>query len=136
LNTIARYETSREPSGEALLKLGKIATLNHHWDLSDFFYTRYLDDVLKDFNRHVVHVPATDSEPSRGYLQLGLRGDHELRYAHIFNMLLGLSRVEDVDVNKKARDLILQADKWLVEEMGLKPAAKETSTAKERKAKQ
>jgi transcriptional regulator with XRE-family HTH domain len=136
LNTIARYETSREPSGEALLKLGNVAALNLHWDLSSLFYSHYLDEVLKDLHLPVVQIPATGSEPSRGYLLLGLRGDHELRYAHIFNMLLAASRVKDADVSKKARDLILQADKWLVEEMGLKPVANETSTAKEKKAEQ
>jgi transcriptional regulator with XRE-family HTH domain len=121
LNTIARYETSREPSGEALLKLDHIALLNHHWDLSSLFQIHYLDDVLKDFNHHVVKIPATDSEPSRGYLLLKLRGDQELRYAHILDMLLTLSRVKDADVSQKARDLLLEADKWLVEEMGLAP---------------
>src|SRR5947209_4539079 len=65
LNTIARYETSREPSGEALVKLARMATIDFRWDLANFFYTRYLDGVTKQFHLSKTSVPATDSEPSR-----------------------------------------------------------------------
>jgi transcriptional regulator with XRE-family HTH domain len=119
LNTIARYETAREPSGEALLKLGDLASVSHHWDLSELFHTRYLDDVLKNFHRTVISLPATDGEPSHGYLVMRLRGDDEVRYGHVLRSLLSLSGTDRPDLSKKARDMILQANKWLVEEVGM-----------------
>jgi transcriptional regulator with XRE-family HTH domain len=119
LNTIARYETSREPSGEALKQLGDLAMKKNHTDLGHFFYTRYLDDVLKGVAPRVTGIPATDSEPARGYLLLELRGDDEMDYARLFRNLLFASRE-----SKRVRELLLQLDKWTLEEMGLQSSSK------------
>jgi transcriptional regulator with XRE-family HTH domain len=102
LNTIARYETSREPTGEVLL-LSDLAEQHGHFQLRDFFRTRYIDEVFRKLNFQLLMVPRTKSEPARGYLMLRLEGDAELEYAQSVLSIHAASRSTDSETRQKAR---------------------------------
>ena len=48
VTTVARYETSHPPSGQALLRLAHVAKKNGKVDLSTRFLALYLEEVLSD----------------------------------------------------------------------------------------
>lgn len=133
LNTIARYETTRDPSGQALEQLSDMAFARQYPDLGYLFYFRFLEGVLGNYPMRVTSIPATDGKPSRGYLVLKLSGDDELRYARLFETLFLASR--SPSLGKRADGLLLQLDKAMVEEKWIKPISEEPSTAKLRKEK-
>lgn len=103
INTIARYETSREPSGEVLLTLSELAEKHGHFQWRDFFRTRYIDEVFGKLNFQLLMVPRTANEPARGYLMLRLEGDAELEYAQSVLSIHAASRSTDNGTRQKAR---------------------------------
>jgi transcriptional regulator with XRE-family HTH domain len=102
LHTIARYETYRPPSGEALLKLANVAEQHGHLQSRDFFRIHYVDEVFKELGFQVLMVPPTESEPARGYLMSTLRRGSEFGYAQSFLSVLAATRSTDADVSRTA----------------------------------
>jgi hypothetical protein len=72
VTTIARYETNGPPRGEVLLRLRDIAQGQGLLELSSKFELLYIDDVLKNLGSRLTMVPATRTEPARGFLIMSL----------------------------------------------------------------
>jgi transcriptional regulator with XRE-family HTH domain len=100
INTIARYETSREPTGEVLLKFADVAEQHGHWQLCDYFRTRYVDEVFKNLGSRLITIPKTKNDPARGYLILRLNSEHALHGAQNFLVLLSGLDSSDPEIRK------------------------------------
>lgn len=69
LNTVARYETTNPPRGEALLRLAKIADENNLPDIAARFRRLHFDEILSLQPNLVIDAPA-----KTGWLIMRLSG--------------------------------------------------------------
>jgi transcriptional regulator with XRE-family HTH domain len=92
LNTIARYETSRVPTGEVLLMLALVAEQHGHLQWRDFFRTRYVADAFEKLTFQLLVVPKSGKEAEHGYLMVRLEGAEEIRAAQRFMDSIGRRR--------------------------------------------
>jgi transcriptional regulator with XRE-family HTH domain len=115
LNTIARYETSREPSGDVLLMLADLAEKNGHLQLSSFFRTHYLAQVSPKVQSRLLTVPGTQSEPPHGFLTWDPKGVKELRYAQACNFAFGLARSTVPDTIRKIDEAFAALEAVVIE---------------------
>jgi len=76
LNTVARYETTNPPSGEALLRLAKIADENALSDLAARFRRLHLDENLSNMPNLVI-----DAQAETGWLLMRLDGRKQIEEA-------------------------------------------------------
>lgn len=76
LNTVARYETTNPPSGEALLRLAKIAEENSLSDLAARFRRLNLDEKLSHMPNLVI-----DAQAETGWLLMRLHGRKQIEEA-------------------------------------------------------
>ncbi len=93
--TIARYETSRSPSGEALLKLRSIAEQNGHYDLAAIFDATYLEDALRDRQVGLVTLPQDAEGLTKSFLVARLDGPEQIELAQRFMRQLAGSEPGD-----------------------------------------
>jgi transcriptional regulator with XRE-family HTH domain len=78
VTTVARYETSHPPSGEALLRLANIAADHGKIELSEEFKFLYLEEVLQTLNFNLIVSKAQPGRDTKGYLILRLSGQQEI----------------------------------------------------------
>src|SRR3954451_13966989 len=87
LNTIARYETDQPPTGKVLLKIANVAALNRHRELSEYFSSRYYDEVFEKPAQIVMKI-ATHDRPVEGWYMQKLVGDREVKLAQQIMLIL------------------------------------------------
>src|SRR4051794_11152584 len=66
LNTVARYETTNPPRGEALLRLAEIAKAKSLPDLAARFRQLHLDEIL--FNTGLANTLSVNPDTGTGWL--------------------------------------------------------------------
>jgi transcriptional regulator with XRE-family HTH domain len=88
LNTIARYETAREPEGLVLLRLAQIARAEGHSDLAwefDYAFLGWITDATRGNEIFfATYAPPLDS----GLLMLTLHNPEEMHLAVKFHLVL------------------------------------------------
>jgi transcriptional regulator with XRE-family HTH domain len=104
LNTIARYETTRPPSGDVLLLLAEVAEQYGHFPSSDLFRTHYVEELFDKLKVRLLVAPETPGGRVRGYLMQKLHGKRELVNAENFLTVLDATQSEDPDVIRRALD--------------------------------
>ena len=74
ITTVARYETTHPPRGDALLRLAKIAVQNDLPDLAARFQRLHLDEVLSGLHFNLV----VDEQAKTGWLIMKLNGQPQI----------------------------------------------------------
>jgi hypothetical protein len=118
VTTVARYETSHPPRGDALLRLAEIAdqAIPKHREtqtdlikLRENFRRMYAEDVLQKIGFQLSLVPKTRSRPVQAFLLLKLEGAEEVLGAHSFYNLIVASRSKTNPERKKAATVALNS---------------------------
>ena len=101
LNTVARHETSRPPSGEMLFKLAQLAAKNQQtFPQRDIFFSAYADELGKSRFELTV-LPRTKNRPALGIPHGVFEGDEELKAAQRFMLILAAIRSGDSERSAK-----------------------------------
>ena len=74
ITTVARYETTHPPRGDALLRLAKIAAQNDLLDLAARFRRLHLDEVLSGLHFNLL----VDEQTKTGWLVMKLNGQPQI----------------------------------------------------------
>jgi transcriptional regulator with XRE-family HTH domain len=88
ISTLARYETSDPPRGEALLKLAEVASSNGLDGLANSFKGFYLGEVASTLDFSGFIVPSSEDVPIHGWRLRKLNGLDEVIADHIFEHVL------------------------------------------------
>jgi hypothetical protein len=107
IGTVARYETSDPPRGEVLLRLRDIARNHEFHELAIKFELLYLDGVQKNLGSRLILIPATESEPAHGYLNVALPSAAALAGARVFIGLLDQLDDPNEEVRSDAASALL-----------------------------
>jgi transcriptional regulator with XRE-family HTH domain len=113
LNTVARYETSRPPSGEMLLRLGQLAAMHHEtFPQRDIFFDAYADELGKSAFE-LMTLPHTKNRPVLCIPRGLFEGDKQWEAAQCFMVILSVVRSGEPKSSEEALAAIRKlADKY------------------------
>jgi transcriptional regulator with XRE-family HTH domain len=106
LQTIARWETSGQPKGEALLTLARVADEQNQPELAQGFqdaYAREIADFLRRVRVGAVLPDFSDPSGSTGVVMMKFNSQEQRRYARMFMLLLAALSSSDPKVVENAR---------------------------------
>jgi hypothetical protein len=103
IGTVARYETSDPPQGAVLLRLRDIAREQGLYELANRFDLLFRGEVLQNnLPSQMVMVPATETHPAHGQLDVSLSGEDALSGAQSFLLILAQLTSHDPKIRQNA----------------------------------
>jgi transcriptional regulator with XRE-family HTH domain len=102
IGTVARYETSDPPRGEVLRRLEEIARKHHLYELAAKFDLIYRKEMLKSLVSQLAWIPATETTPTQGHLDVVLPDALAVEAGQAFLLLVSQLGSADRKIKRNA----------------------------------
>lgn len=102
IGTVARYETADPPKGEVLLRLRDIAREQGLYELASRFELIHRKEMLKSLVSELAWIPATETSPTHGHLDVVLPDELAVQAGQAFLLLVSQLGSTDKKIKRNA----------------------------------